>query len=307
MKFGKLADVDGIQFQLPPDPEETSTYLERLSSPSVKNPMEVYLGATGWSMKEWVGTVYPKGTKTTNYLAAYGRQFNSIELNTTHYRVPPLEQIKRWQQQVPPDFRFCPKIPQTISHSRTLGIDSTTFTLFVDHIAGLENQLGCCFMQLPPYFDLERWPILEQFLSRWPTREIPLTIELRHPSWFNYTDQIKPCFDLLERQNVGLVITDVAGRRDVLHMRITAPFTLVRFVGNGLHPTDYQRAADWIGRLTHWAQQGLQEVFFFPHQPDNLKAPTMIAHFTEQLSTIPGIHTRGPNLYPSDNQISLFS
>jgi Protein of unknown function DUF72 len=93
MDFGKLNNIENVDFTLPPDAPKTAEILRGL--PTRPHLPHVYIGATGWSMKEWVGTYYPKGTKATDYLQAYGKQFNSIELNTTHYRIPSQTDIQK--------------------------------------------------------------------------------------------------------------------------------------------------------------------------------------------------------------------
>ncbi len=306
MKFGKLSDIRGVDFSLPPDHPDSNGFLSSLAGAGVSSHLQVFLGATGWSMKDWVGRVYPPKTKARDYLAFYAKQFNSIELNTTHYRIPALAQVEKWKQQVPSDFRFCPKVPQLISHGRQLGIDTPHVDHFLDVIAGLGDKLGCCFLQLPPYFDTTRWGALEKLLDHWPAASIPLALEFRHASWFEDPGPGRAAFKRIEELGFGLVITDVAGRRDVLHMRISAPFTLVRFVGNGLHETDYRRADAWVQRLTQWADSGLQQAFFFPHQPDNLLAPDMIDYFSRKLKDGKTITSRGPKWLTENQQTSLF-
>lgn len=306
MEFGKLPDISLVDFSLPQDAPANASVL-RKAAPA--NAWPWYTGATGWSMKEWVGSFYPKGTSSKDYLKAYGEQFNTIELNTTHYRIPDEETIQRWKVQTPPDFRFCPKIPQTISHSRDLGTASSQIAFFAGVIAGLEERLGPSFLQLPPHFSPQHLPLLKRFLEHWP-RELPLAVEFRHSAWFSAGARLGAAGDLLQEHGTGAVITDVAGRRDVLHMRLTAPFTMVRFVGNDLHPSDYTRIDAWISRIAQWFEQGLQQVFFFTHEPDNLKAPQLAEHLTGQL--LAGKlrwTTRGPkslSAEPDNGQFRLF-
>ena len=69
MKFGKLPDISGVNFKLPPDAPGTTRLLSGLEKREV--PPRLFIGCTGWSMKEWVGRVYPKGTKAKDYLKAY--------------------------------------------------------------------------------------------------------------------------------------------------------------------------------------------------------------------------------------------
>lgn len=305
MKFGKLPDITAVDFSLPNEPKENATVLAKAEGG--REALAAYVGCTGWSMPEWVGKVYPPGTKSKDFLQAYGKQFNTIELNTTHYRIPTLDLIQRWYQSTPADFKFCPKIPQTISHSRNLGLGGEQIPMFCEAVQALEEKLGCCFMQLPPYFGADRLGKLETFLNAWPSH-IPLAIELRHESWFKDVSSSRGLFELLERTDKATVLTDVAGRRDVLHMRLTNGVGMVRFVGNDLHPTDYERIDDWVKRLNLWRDQGLRELYFFTHEPDNLKAPELAHYLVSSLSKETRIQTRGPEFFASDQgeQMSLF-
>jgi len=166
MKFGKLQDISSVDFQLPPNTVETKRILSKVApSPS---PI-LYVGCTGWGMKEWVGTTYPKGSKPADFLRHYTQQFNTIELNTTHYRIPTIETIAKWKKAAKADFHFCPKIPQSISHSRDLGLSEGRILTFCEAIQGLGENLGCCFMQLAPYFGVDRFSILEKFLANFPS------------------------------------------------------------------------------------------------------------------------------------------
>ncbi len=291
MDFGKLPSVDDVDFRLPPEPEANARVLAPYASKAAN--MRLYTGCTGWGMKQWVGSVYPAGARPKDFLRHYAAQFNTVEHNTTHYRIPDADTVRKWYEESSPDFRFCPKIPQSISHSRHLGLGEGQMMQFVEVIQGLQQKLGVCFLQLPPYFGPDRMPLLEQFLAQYATA-LPLAVELRHPDWFASASHGERLFELLARYHTGAVITDVAGRRDVLHGRITAPFTLVRFVGNDLLPSDFERLRDWAQRLALWQSLGLLEAYFFVHEPDNLRAPQAAAWFCEQVKTLPGIQTRGP-------------
>lgn len=309
MDFGKLPSVDDVDFRLPPEPEDNARVLARYAGEA--SPMRLYVGCTGWGMKEWVGSVYPVGAKPKDFLRHYAAQFNTIEHNTTHYRVPDADTVRKWYEESSPDFRFCPKVPQSISHSRQLGLGEGQMMQFVEVIQGLREKLGVCFLQLPPYFGPDRMLLLEQFLAQYAPA-LPLAVELRHPDWFGQASNGERLFELLTRCHTGAVITDVAGRRDVLHGRVTAPFTLVRFVGNDLHPSDYDRLRHWAQRLALWQSLGLQEAYFFVHEPDNLRAPQAAAWFYEQVKMLPGIQTRGPVIPVgghspnSERQLKLF-
>jgi len=305
MEFGKLPDISKVDFSLPADSVATAETLRKYNKSA---QFRFYIGCTGWSMKEWVGSYYPAGTKPEGFLKAYGKQFNTIELNTTHYRIPSPEQIQNWKKDTPEDFRFCPKIPQILSHSRDLGLSNPQLLHFCEVTAQLEDKLGACFLQLPPHFGLAQASVLERFVERWP-KELPLNVEMRQESWFaGPTNERVRAFDSLAKGGIGTVLTDVAGRRDVLHMQLSSPIAMVRFVGNALHHTDYSRIQDWVTRLREWHAQGLQEVYFFTHEPDNLLAPELAAYLHQALALYPEIVTRGPEKITTDaaGQMSLF-
>ncbi|MEQ1747025.1 MAG: DUF72 domain-containing protein [Saprospiraceae bacterium] len=305
MDFGKLPNVDHVNFTLPPELPQNATLLAAL--PPRQGPAVIYLGATGYNMKPWVGRWYPTGAREKDFLSHYGRLFNTIEHNTTHYRIPDAATVARWREEVPADFRYCPKIPQTISHARDLGLNGREIHFFCEAIRGLGETLGCCFIQLPPHFGPESLSVLYRFLDVFPD-DIPLAVEARHPAFFQDNAADEDFFQLLHDQRAAAVVTDVAGRRDVCHLRLTTGRVLVRFVGNGLHPTDYTRTADWADRLSLWFSLGLHEAYFFCHEPDNLLAPDLAVNAAASFwEKIPDARLRGPVEQPaSAKQGTLF-
>lgn len=276
MEFGKETDLSRVSFTLPPDPVETGRYLRTLG-PADRQALR--LGYTAWTAKEWVGTLYPPQAKAADFLHHYARQFHTIELNTTFYRIPDAGSVARWRAAVPESFRFCPKVFQGISHRQGL-FHSQAFTQqFARAIEGFGDRLGPCFLQLPPNFGPALLPRLEKYIEQeWP-RTLPLAIEFRHEGWFDDSPIARSAFDFLQAHGVGAVITDVAGRRDVLHMRLTAPFLLLRLVGNQLHSTDFTRLDNWLERLNQWFQKGLKETYLFLHQPEPDHIATFATHF----------------------------
>jgi uncharacterized protein YecE (DUF72 family) len=305
VEFGKLNDITTVDFTLPPSHALSSAVLSDFINHSLSN---IYVGCTGWAMPQWNGTWYPKNTNSKQFLKAYSQQFNTIEHNTTHYRIPDAATVLKWKEESTPDFKFCPKIPQTISHHQHLGINGQEVTLFCENISLLGEKMGCCFMQLPPHFGYERFGVLEHFFHQWD-KKIPLAVEVRNEKVFENRTYFDRFFSLLEQYNISSVITDVSGRRDVLHQRLTTTTCMVRFVGNDLHRTDYQRVDAWVMQLLKWIEEGLQNLYFFSHQPDNLRSPEMALYFIEQLQQLrPTIALRKPKRIEEKptEQMSLF-
>ena len=260
MKFGKVDDISKIDFSLPEDGPHSDEL-----SPDLDHPVHFYVGATGWSMKEWKGGIYPPKAKAGDFLNHYAQHFNSIELNSTHYTLPKIETIQKWKDQVPDDFRFCPKVWQLISHRKDLGIQSGNLTAFIDRIVLFEDLLGPSFLQLPPYFSFERIELLELLLNKWSS-SIPLAIEARHASFYeegNFSKYLSLC---IKHKCIPL-ITDVAGRRDILHSSLAVDQAMIRWVGNDLHASDYSRLNSWVKRIETWKEKGINEIYFFPHEP----------------------------------------
>jgi len=304
MEFGRLKNIDFVHFALPPDHPGTARVLTAADRTAYLQP-QVYVGCPTWNNKPWLGNYYPAGVAANEHLFWYSRQFNTIELNTTHYRIPDAATINRWRDTVPPNFTFCPKVPQLISHDRQLLKSQGATIAFQESLKDLNEHLGCAFLQLPPTFGLYGLPVLEDYIADW-AGGISLAIELREAGWFNNEPAFKELGAALEACNLATVITDVAGRRDVLHMRLTNSTAFIRFVGYGLHPSDYLRLNYWVERLKVWFDLGLQKLYFFIHQENISHSPILINYFLDQLEQHCGIKLDKPKPIPQPVQGSLF-
>lgn len=297
MDFGRVDNIAAIDFTFPNEKEIRLTPSEA--------PLNVYVGPPIWSNKAWIGKIYPSNAKDSELLYYYCRQFNTIELNVTHYQIPDEATIKRWKNAATPDFKFCPKFPQLISHDKQLiGVDTITHH-FLSSVAQLEQNLGVSFLQLPPTFSPNHFQTLKNFVSKL-TKEVPVSIEFRHPEWFSNRDNWKRTIDLLSEHQIATVITDVAGRRDVLHQSLSTNTLLLRFVGNDLHSTDYSRTLDWIKQLDLWHSRGLSTIYVFIHSGENLLAPELSTFWIENLNKTLHSKVTIPSIRPQVVQTSLF-
>jgi uncharacterized protein YecE (DUF72 family) len=300
MDFGRLTDLSEVDFTLPETPSVTHRTLALVPSP--QKP-QVFVGLPIWAVKEWVGKIYPHQAKSSDYLFHYTRQFNTIELNVTHYQIPTEETIVQWRQQSASGFRFCPKFPQVISHEKGLQNCESLTRTFCQRIGQLGEHLGMPFLQLPPYFGPRQTDLLEDFLETLPEHFL-LAVEFRHPDWFIKKNNWERLMTLFAEKKIATVLTDVAGRRDVLHLSLPTPTLVLRWVGND-HPSDEARIREWSSRLADWTARGLQEVYIFVHLHDNVRAPEKATFWIKQLHEI-GVDLRAPKFLPQVIQTSLF-
>lgn len=129
---------------------------------------ELRVGTSGWSYPSWRPGFYPAGLANEDFLAHYAERFDTVELNTTGYRLPSEEQFARWAEQVPPGFRFAPKLPQRFV--RSLGT-------FEERVRRLGDRLGPVRVVVESPRDDG---LLALLLGSTGLR---LALDLRDPSW----------------------------------------------------------------------------------------------------------------------------
>lgn len=290
MKFGQVENPEEIDFTLPKDAPETSRVL---SSAKDKDDFEVYIGCAKWNKKDLKG-FYPRGTK--DELEYYSTQFNAIELNATFYRSPTRDQVIAWRDKTPEGFRFYPKVPNTISHFKRLLNIKQPLTEFCDAISRFEDRLGIAFLQLHDNFGLQNLDRLSTFIEHFP-KGMPLAVEVRNEAWFTDNTESSKFFELLEKEKQTAVIVDTAGRRDILHMRLTSPAAFIRYVGAN-HSSDYSRLDDWVKRIKKWRKEGLQSLHFFVHQNIEKESPLLSAYFIKELNKAFGMELKVPDTLP---------
>lgn len=304
MEFGKVpqSTLSTINFSFPAVPTFNPQYLK---TGEKEETTALYFACPVWANQNWVGNTYPLGTKSRDFLYQYARHFNSIELNSTHYHIPDGQTVRRWVKEVSPDFKFSPKFPQEISHHLLpKGTAKALTDTFCERMQELGTHLGRAFVQLPPHFAPQQVDKLARFLDQLP-EGFQLAVELRHQDWFK-----EECFAqtaaLLHQYRTTWVITDVAGQREVMHLGLTQPSTMVRFVGNGLHPTDIIRMQAWAKQLADWMKEGISEIYFFMHQPHNDLAPKALRKFIHLFNEASGLSVPIPRSYQSYEQQGLF-
>lgn len=146
--------------------------------------MQVLVGTSGYSYKEWKGSFYPQDLKEAEMLRFYAERFGTVEINNTFYRMPARDTVTRWAEETPPGFTFVLKASRRITHEKRLSGDTADALSYLFETAGaLGPKLGPVLFQLPPFLkkDAAR---LKGFLSLLPQGK-PAAFEFRHPSWFD--------------------------------------------------------------------------------------------------------------------------
>jgi uncharacterized protein YecE (DUF72 family) len=216
----------------------------------------VHIGTSGWHYKHWVGDFYPKRYPTDKMFSWYAREFHTVEINNSFYRLPEETTFQRWRELAPPGFIFAVKASRFITHIRRLKDAEDSVDLLFSRAKPLGPALGPVLFQLPP-----RWKVnverLREFLRILPKRH-KFSLEFRDESW--YTAQV---YELLRRHNVALCIHD--WREMPWSKELTADFTYVRFHGSGSryggsYPDAHLR--EWADRIRNW-QPLLREVFVY--------------------------------------------
>src|SRR5207237_3511243 len=163
--------------------------------------MNLHVGTSGYSYKEWKGNFYPEDLPAKEMLSYYSRRLPAVEINNTFYRLPQASMIENWRAQVPPEFRFSIKATQRITHIKRLKNCAEETKYLLETAALLEERLGVVLFQLPPNMkkDTDR---LRAFLDLLPaaTRS---AFEFRHDSWFD-----AEVSDLLSAKDCALVVSD---------------------------------------------------------------------------------------------------
>ncbi|MDP4261616.1 MAG: DUF72 domain-containing protein [Bacteroidota bacterium] len=292
MEFGRVPEneLEHIDFSLPAEPADNKKILK---GKPIMNP-KIYFGCAKWGRTEWVGKIYPPGTKEKDFLQYYVQHYNCIELNATHYKIYGEKGISNWAAKAQgKDFVFCPKMYQGITHRGSLKGKDFLTNEFFRGIVAFGKHLGPVFVQVSDTFSPKRKEELFTYLASLP-KDLQFFLEVRHPDWFAKEKEREDLFNFLRGHNMGSVITDTAGRRDCAHMRLTIPKAFIRYVGNSLHPTDYTRTNIWVSRMKYWLDHGLEELYFFMHMHDEATSPELTVYLVDKMNAACGLNLIKP-------------
>lgn len=201
------------------------------------NKARVHLGTSSWTGDGWVGSFYPANSKPQDFLSLYAQTFDTVEIDSTFYRIPSAKTVQQWNERTPKRFTFAAKIPQSITHEKMLVDVNEGLNAFLKVMDLLGEKLGPLLFQFPYFnrqkfrglgFFLER---LEPFLKRLP-KDYKWVVEVRNRNWLS-----EKLYTILRRHGVALALVDHAWMPRPAGLfetgnPITADFTFVRWIGD---------------------------------------------------------------------------
>lgn len=227
--------------------------------------MNLFVGTSGYSYKEWKGNFYPEDLPAKEMLAYYSRRLPAVEINNTFYRLPQASMIENWKEQVPDSFRFSIKATQRITHIKRLKNCAEETKYLIETASLLGERLGVVLFQLPPNSKKEA-ERLKDFLASLPTGP-RAAFEFRHESWFD-----EEILALLRAHNCALVVSDT-DEKPLTDIIRTSDWGYLR-----LRRTSYDRKElrEWMKRVLE--QEWKDAFIFFKHEDEGV-GPRLAAQF----------------------------
>ena len=210
-----------------------------MKKPEIRNPKsKLLIGCQGWNYPDWItkaggeSVFYQRGTKANEMLEFYSQIFETVEVDSSFYAIPPTSTLENWYQKTSENFVFSLKLPQEISHTNALA--ETCYEIleeFCEKIRTLKEKLGVVLVQLPPQFEgsKENAQNLRKFLAHLP-KDINFAVEFRNREWM-----IEWTFQELKKHSVALCFVEGSWIPRALMFEAmkkpTADFTYTRFMG----------------------------------------------------------------------------
>jgi len=284
--------------------------------------MSFRLGCAIWAYKEWVGSLFPPGSRAADFLHLYSRRFPTVEGNTTFYSIPDSATVQRWAAETPTTFKFCLKLPRDMTHQGLLTPAIPQAIAFLEQMQGLGDRLGPFFAQLPPSYSPDRLDDLRSFLAALPHQQFQFALEVRHRNWFQAA-HARELNAMLADLNMGRVLLDtrpiydcpdnpqLASERKKPQLPLqpitTASFSLIRYISHPELALNQRYLLEWTKQIDLWMQQGI-DIYFFVHCPIEIHSPGN-ARYLQQILEEQGVAVSllpWNALEPPPTQLSLF-
>jgi uncharacterized protein YecE (DUF72 family) len=178
----------------------------------------------GWSYSFWKGNFYPEALSSKEFLSFYATQFNTVEVDSTFYRIPRKQSVIDWKQQTPAGFLFSLKFPKIITHVKMLKDCQEEVQVFVERVSLLQEKLGSLLLQFPYAFANEHVPLLREFLRALP-KEHRYVVEIRNKKLLNDS-----FYSILRDSNAVLAWVDSPFMPRITE--VTSDFIYIRWEGD---------------------------------------------------------------------------
>jgi uncharacterized protein YecE (DUF72 family) len=229
----------------------------RRSSPS--KPVRV--GCSGWNYDSWRGRLYPEGLGTQRWLRRYAEVFDTVEVNSTFYRLASRDAVARWVDETPDGFMFAAKASRYLTHVRRLRDIEQGIERYYERIEPLvrAGKLGPVVWQFPANFrrDADNLERIDATLRAVPPGRH--CFEFRHESWFS-----EELYAVLREHAAALVIGDHP-KWPFQARELTADWTLVRLHhGQRGRRGNYSESEleEWARRIAQWRRRAEVLVYF---------------------------------------------
>jgi uncharacterized protein YecE (DUF72 family) len=221
-------------------------------------PRPVRVGCSGWNYDSWRGRLYPEGLGKARWLGSYSEAFDTVEVNSTFYRLASRDAVARWVEDTPDDFVFAAKASRYLTHVRRLRDVEEGIRRYYERIEPLvrSSKLGPVVWQLPPNFQRDD-DALTSILELLPGGRH--CFEFRHESWFS-----SEVYAALRSHGAALVIADHP-KWPFQARELTTDWTLVRMHhGHRGRRGNYSRTEidEWARRIANWRSRADVLVYF---------------------------------------------
>ena len=221
-------------------------------------PLPVRVGCSGWNYDSWRGGLYPEGLGEARWLRRYAEVFDTVEVNSTFYRLASRDAVARWVEDTPDDFLFAAKASRYLTHVRRLRDVAEGIGRYYERIEPLvrSSKLGPIVWQLPPNFQRDDHA-LASILELLPGGRH--CFEFRHESWFS-----SEVYAALRSHGAALVIADHP-KWPFQARELTTDWTLVRMHhGHRGRRGNYSRTEidEWARRIANWRSRAEVLVYF---------------------------------------------
>jgi uncharacterized protein YecE (DUF72 family) len=215
----------------------------------VRGPLRI--GASSWSAPSWEGVFYPKGTPSAEYLSHYAKEFDTVEVDSTFYRIPGDRMVDAWKGRTPDDFVFSAKVPQVVTHEKILKDCGEEMDAFLRVMGRLGGKLGPLLLQFR-YFKKAEFPDpgpfidrLARFLTKLP-EDFRFAVEVRNKNFVT-----PKLLDVLARRRVALALIDHPWFHRIDHLMqidgiLTADFVYLRWLGDRMKIEEKTKSWDQV-------------------------------------------------------------